>query len=286
MRALLAALLGLAVVAGQAQADSVLVSAGTTRFQPRELDVLVGDNVIWRNNSQKTHNVKSEAAGYSSGRFAPRTAVNHVFPAAGTFPYVCTIHDGMTGAIGVHSLLLDGPKRPVQPNASVALHVRTPENAGEVQIEADSGSGYQRVATAGPAAGGGHGGHAEPGTVHANLVVPVSATYRAVSAAGTSQELRIEVSAGPLLSVKAAARGARRSVSVSARPAAPGTRVVLQLRLRERFGWWPVARSRLDKRSRARFTLRGHAGARARVVAVGPDWASALSESRVLKLPR
>ena len=33
-------------------------------------DVLVGDNVIWRNNSSKTHNVKAETAGYNSGRFA------------------------------------------------------------------------------------------------------------------------------------------------------------------------------------------------------------------------
>jgi plastocyanin len=284
MRALVAALLGLAVLAGPAQADSIFVSAGTSSFQPGELDVLAGDNVIWRNNSQKTHNVKSEAAGYNSGRFGPRTAVAHVFPAPGTFPYVCTIHDGMTGEIGVYPLLLDGPRRPVQPNASVALHVRAPENAGEVRIEADSGAGYQRVATAGPPEGGGHEGHAEPGTLHANVSVPVTATYRAVSAAGASQELLIEVSAGPALSVKVASRRGRSSIRVSARPAAPGTRLVLQLRLRERFGWWPVARARLDRRSRARLTLRGHAGARARVVAVGPDWVTALSESRVVKL--
>lgn len=282
MRALAAALLGLALLAGPAQADSIFVSAGTSSFQPGHLNVLVGDNVIWRNNSQKTHNVKSEAAGYNSGRFGPRTAATHVFPAAGSFPYVCTIHTGMNGEIGVYPLLLDGPTRPVQPGASVALHVRAPEGSGEVRIEADSGTGFQQVAVAGPAEGGGHAGHVEAGTVHANVVVPVSATYRAVSAAGASQELRIEVSLGPALSVKAA----RGSISVLASPATPGTRVVLQLRLRERFGWWPVARARLDKHSRAGFTLRGHAGTPARVVAVGPDWATALSESRVLKLPR
>jgi hypothetical protein len=61
--------------------------------------------------------------------------------------------------------------------------------------------------------------------------------------------------------------------------------VVLQLKLRERFGWWPIARARLDKSSRARFTVRGHAGAPARVVLVGPDWATPLSASRVVKLP-
>jgi hypothetical protein len=46
-----------------------------------------------------------------------------------------------------------------------------------------------------------------------------------------------------------------------------------------------VARARLDKRSRAKFEVRGHAGVRARVVLVGPDWATELGASRVLKLP-
>jgi hypothetical protein len=62
--------------------------------------------------------------------------------------------------------------------------------------------------------------------------------------------------------------------------------VVLQLKLRERFGWWPVARARLDKRSQAHFKLRRDQRAvPARVVLVGPDWATVLNESRVLKLP-
>ncbi len=286
MRALAAALLALAALAAPAQADSIFVSAGTSIFSPSELDVLVGDTVIWRNTSLKTHNVQAETAGYDSGRFGPRSAVNHVFPAAGVFPYVCTIHDGMTGEIGVYPLLLDGPSRPVQPGASVALHVRAPEGGGEVTIEADTGSGYQPAAVAGPPEGGGHDGHVEPGTLHANVVVSQTTSYRAVSAAGSSPELRVEVSAGPALSLAARSSGGRRLIDVRARPASPGTRVVLQLKLRERFGWWPAARARLDRRSRARFTLRGHAGVPVRVVSVGPDWATVLSESRVLRLRR
>jgi plastocyanin len=284
MRALATALVALALTAAPAQADSIFVSAGTTSFDPSHLDVLVGDNVIWRNNSVKTHNVEAETASFNSGRFGPRTAVNHVFETAGSFPYVCTIHDGMTGEIGVYPLLLSGPRRPVQPGASVALHVRAPDGVGEVAIEADTGSGYQRVAVAGPPEGGGHEGHVEPGTLHANLVVSQTARYRAVSAAGTSPELRVEVSAGPALLVAGRTRAGRRTISVKASPASPGMRVVLELRLRERFGWWPVARARLDRRSRAQFTLRAHAGVPARVVSVGPDWVSVLSASRVLKL--
>jgi hypothetical protein len=168
----------------------------------------------------------------------------------------------------------------------VALHVRAPEGAGEVTIEADTGSGYQPIATAGTPEGGGHNGHVEPGTLHANVVASQTASYRAVSAAGSSQELRVEVSAGPVLSLAAKSRPGRALIKVKASPASPGTRVVLELRLRERFGWWPVARTRLDRRSRAQFTLRGRVGVPARVVAVGPDWTTLLSESRVLRLRR
>jgi plastocyanin len=284
MRALAAALVGLAVLAAPAQADSIFVSAGTSRFAPSELDVLVGDNVIWRNNSVKTHNVEAETAGYNSGRFGPRSAASHVFSTAGIFPYVCTIHDGMTGQVGVYPLLLNGPSRPVQPGASVALHVRAPEGTGEVTIEADTGSGYQPIAVAGPPDGGGHDGHAEPGTLHANVVASRTTSYRAVSAAGSSPERRVEVSTGPALSLAAKSRAGRAVINVKASPASPGARVVLQLRQRERFGWWPVARARLDGRSSAQFTVRGHPGVPARVVSVGADWATVLSHSRVLKL--
>jgi plastocyanin len=286
VRALATALLALAALAAPAQADSIFVSAGTSRFDPAELDVLVGDNVIWRNNSLKTHNVDAETAGYNSGRFGPRRAASHVFPTTGIFPYVCTIHDGMIGQIGVYPLLLGGPRRPVQPGASVALHVRAPEGTGQVTIEADTGSGYQPIAVAGPPEGGGHEGHVEPGTLHASVVASQSASYRAVSAAGPSPELRVEVSLGPALSLAARSSAGRSLINVKAAPASPGTRVVLQLRLRERFGWWPVARARLDRRSRAQFTLRGRAGVPARVVSVGADWATVLSQSRVLKLTR
>jgi plastocyanin len=287
MRAVAIALAGLAVLAAPAQADSIFVSAGTSNFLPGELDVLVGDTVVWRNNSVKTHNVKSEAEGYNSGRIAPRAAANHVFASTGSFPYVCTIHDGMTGEIDVHPLLLSGPKRPVRRGASVALHVRAPEGTPAVTIEADSGAGYLPVAVAGLPEGGGHEGHVEPGTLHANVVASESATYRAVSAAGQSPELRVEVSDGATLSVSAK-RGPAAGVliNVKASPASPGANVVLQLKLRERFGWWPVARARLDQRSRAVFTVRRYGAVPARVVMVGADWASPLSQSRVFRLSR
>jgi Copper binding proteins, plastocyanin/azurin family len=269
-----------------AAAASVLVSMLSGAFSPAHLDVMSGDRVVWTNTSTKTHNIEFETEGFTSGRVAPRSGANHEFPVAGVYPYICTIHDGMTGEVGVYPLVLEGPAKRVRRGTSIALHVRVPEGAGEVRIEADTGVGFQPVAVAGPVDGGGHQGHEEPGTVHANVAASDTAVYRAAFAGGTSNELRIEVTDAPDLSARVRRGGRGRAVLTAvANPPTPGARVVLQLKLRERFGWWPVARARLDKSSRARFTVRGHSGAPARVVLVGPDWATSLNVSRVLKLP-
>jgi len=270
-----------------AAAASVLVSMLSGAFSPAHLDVMTGDNVAWTNTSTKTHNIQFDTEGFNSGRVEPREGANHVFPVAGVYPYYCTIHNGMTGEIGVYPLVLEGPAKRVRRGTSVAFHVRAPEGAGEVRIEADSGSGFQTVAVAGPAAGGGHEGHEEPGMVHANVVAGETATYRASFSGGSSNELRIEVTDAPDISAALKRKPRGRVVHVKATPSTPGARVVLQLKLRERFGWWPVARARLDKRSQAQFRLRSdERGVPARVVLVGPDWATVLNESRVLKLPR
>jgi hypothetical protein len=76
--------------------------------------------------------------------------------------------------------------------------------------------------------------------------------------------------------------GRRVTVSASVTPATPGSTVVLQLRLPERFGWWPVARTKLDKASRARFTIPLTRHVPARVVLTLPDGATRLATSPAL----
>jgi hypothetical protein len=82
----------------------------------------------------------------------------------------------------------------------------------------------------------------------------------------------------------ASAAGHGRSVTVSAgvAPASPGAPVVLQLRLPQHFGWWPVARAKLDRASRARFSLRLRHRYPARVVLTLADGATVLATSRTL----
>jgi plastocyanin len=288
-RALVAAVavVGALTAPAAAHATSVFVFAQTQSFSPRDLKVLPGDTVVWRNTSQKTHNVKFEEEGYNSGRFGPGEVRNHPFPATGVYDYHCTIHTGMVGQVGVYPLVLEGPATRIRRGKTIAFGVRAPDGAGEVTIEADYGSGFVPVAGTTPVVPGpGHQGHDAPGELHADVVATATATYRAVFSGGTSNELRVEVTDAPDLSARV--RRSRRGsvVTVNANPVTPSGRIVLELNLRERFGWWPVKRARLDKRGQASFLVSGYGRAQARVVLVGPDWASPLSETRVFRLRR
>jgi hypothetical protein len=73
-------------------------------------------------------------------------------------------------------------------------------------------------------------------------------------------------------------------VRVRAVPADPGAFVQLQLQLRERFGWFPVQRKRLDKHSAVTFRAPFHA--RARVVLTLPDGWTPVTTSPAFRLPR
>ena len=86
------------------------------------------------------------------------------------------------------------------------------------------------------------------------------------------------------VSVAAARHGSRIAVSGTVAPAAPGATAVLQLKLKDRFGWWPVARAKLDAQSHVRFTLRRRRGAIARVVMTLPDGATPLAVSPTVRV--
>jgi hypothetical protein len=106
-----------------------------------------------------------------------------------------------------------------------------------------------------------------------------SGSYRAVSGEDTSPPVDLLVLDR---SVSASVRGGRITVGVS--PASPGATVVLQLYLKEHFGWWPTVTRRLDKSSRASFRVATHRRVSARVLLTLPDGATPLAKSKLLKL--
>ena len=268
-------------LAGPAGATVEFVSMDYTSFSPASVEIVIGDAVSWRNNSVREHDVASDTTGFDSGRVGSGDIFAHTFTAAGSFPYVCRIHDAMRGEVAVHPLLLSGPRGAVARGAPVALHVRAPDGVGAAAIEEDTGAGFRQVATATPQAGGGHEGH-EDATLHATVRPQESADYRAVSAVGASPRFRIEVTDEARLTLAASRRRGGALLTARSVPAQPGARVVLQLYLRERFGWWTVARERLNSRSRARFVLKRRGPVRARVAFVGADRVTLLAASRPL----
>ena len=62
--------------------------------------------------------------------------------------------------------------------------------------------------------------------------------------------------------------------------------MVLQLRLRDRFGWWPVGQARLDSGSTAMFHVARRSRVAARVLLTQPDGATELARSRTVHVGR
>jgi hypothetical protein len=165
------------------------------------------------------------------------------------------------------------PSEPGAPGRSYVFNGRSSAAAGtDVSIEADTGAGFQ------PA---GNATVETDGTFTTEVVPMTTASYRAVVGEEASPAVQLLV-LDRKVAVSAGGRG--RGVSVSARvaPASKGAPVALQLRLPQHFGWWPVARAKVDRDSVARFSLRLAHRYPARVVLTLRDGATPLAVSRTL----
>jgi hypothetical protein len=172
-------------------------------------------------------------------------------------------------------VLLDPPGQPAGPGRAFPLHGRTALAAGTaLTITADDGSGPVPAGQAVVAA---------DGSFAISVVPRTTATYQAAAGGTVSPPVQLVV-----LDHKVTARvthGTRHAVRVVAdvTPATPGSTVVLQLRLRDRFGWWPVQRHRLDARSHTSFRLSLTRAVPIRVLLTLPDGATVLGSSGALR---
>jgi plastocyanin len=264
------AALGSSVASASTHDADVSILIGS--FATPRLDVLVGDTVTWRNSSLKAHTVTATDGSWASGQLTPNASFSHRFDGPGAVAYYCQVHPFMRGEVDVHRLLLDAPDDAATPGRPFALSGRAALPAGSnVAIEAGDGA---LVATA----------TVEPdGVFHAHVTSQSTTTLRAVAGSEASPPVQVLV-LDRKVAASARSRHHRVTVRTRVRPASPGTTVVLQLRLKERFGWWPVKRTRLDAASRARFTVRPRHAVRARVVLTASDGATVLARSATLRL--
>ena len=76
------------------------VAAKDNRFTPLAIQVPAGTAVTWRfEDGLVPHDVTG--GGWSSGDPRRKGSFTHTFDQAGTYPYRCTVHDGMTGRVVV-----------------------------------------------------------------------------------------------------------------------------------------------------------------------------------------
>jgi len=83
-----------------APADTSVRMAGS-RFEPSTLTVAVGETVRWFNDDALPHTVSATDGSWESGNLAPGQAFERRFDTAGSYPYLCRYHPGMTGTIEV-----------------------------------------------------------------------------------------------------------------------------------------------------------------------------------------
>ncbi len=265
--ALAGALVLLAAAAPAAPAATQAVGIQFQAFGPSLVDALPGDTIAWQNVSPRAHTVVSDGGAFASGELAPGDRFSFAPTSAGTFPYHCSIHPSMTGEIDVRHVILGPlPATALAPGAKVELSGRTDDPSQPVRIERDGAS----AATATPSANG---------DWQATIRATRTADYRAVTTAGESQTRRLLVNRR-VVHVRATGTG----VAVRVTPSDPGGRLLLQSRQRRHFGWWPLARKRLDFLSEARFRVPG--GGRVRVRLVDRDHWTPLATSPSLVLPR
>ena len=266
--ALVGALLALAPAGAVAATQPVNVQFDA--FAPSQLDVLPGETVQWTNVSPRVHTVTSDTGLFDAGQLAPGGVFGQRFDAAGTFAYHCAIHPEMTGEVDVRRVILGSlPTAAVPVGERIEISGRAADTTRPVSVQRSvHGGAFATVASATPA---------PDGSWSTTVTAEASADYRAASGADVSQTRRLLVS-----SRRVRLRATRRGVLVSVTPSVPYARIMLQLDLHEHFGWWPVARGRLDYLSQARFRVRKPA--RVRALLVAKDGWTPLATSKVLVL--
>lgn len=87
--------------AGPTAPAGTSVRMAGSRFEPPSLAIRVGEAVRWFNDDALPHTVSAADGSWDSGNLAPGQAFERTFDVAGTYPYLCRYHPGMTGTIEV-----------------------------------------------------------------------------------------------------------------------------------------------------------------------------------------
>ena len=85
--------------AGSGGGNNVQVAMINRSYDPGTVTVKVGDTVVWTNQSSIQHDVVADNGEFKSKLFGQGETFSYTFTKAGTYPYHCSIHPGMTGTV-------------------------------------------------------------------------------------------------------------------------------------------------------------------------------------------
>ncbi|GLZ43661.1 cupredoxin family copper-binding protein [Actinokineospora sp. NBRC 105648] len=86
---------------GSVASGEVTVEVKNFAFAPQQLTVAVGTKVTWKFTDSAKHNVKANDKSFGSDDLSGGATFAHTFDKAGEFPYICSIHQYMTGTVTV-----------------------------------------------------------------------------------------------------------------------------------------------------------------------------------------
>lgn len=89
------------------QGDTTVVEMSKNCFAPTVTSVDVGDTVEWRNSDPIPHVIAGATGEWGTEEISPQKAGGVRFDAPGVFPYWCSYHIGMIGAVVVGDGHLD-----------------------------------------------------------------------------------------------------------------------------------------------------------------------------------
>ncbi len=79
----------------------VAVAIRGFKFVPNEVNIKVGETVVWTNEDTASHTVESSDGTLRSDQLAKGDKYTHAFAKAGKYDYICGIHRSMKGSVTV-----------------------------------------------------------------------------------------------------------------------------------------------------------------------------------------
>lgn len=83
------------------KSGNVTINVKNFAFSPMDMTVAVGTKVTWKFEDSAAHTVKAKDGSFASPSLKNGQTFEHTFTKAGSFPYICSIHNYMTAMITV-----------------------------------------------------------------------------------------------------------------------------------------------------------------------------------------